>query len=78
MTAVAPTDVGDLRLYPAGGPAPLASVLNFGIGAIRANNAIIGLGTSSGVPGLISVQCDMPPGSTGASHVLIDVTAYFR
>jgi uncharacterized repeat protein (TIGR01451 family) len=74
VTVVGPTDVGDLRIYPAGAAAPLASVVNFGAGAVRANNAISGLGTG----GQIAVQCDMPPGSTGVTHFLMDVNAYFR
>jgi uncharacterized repeat protein (TIGR01451 family) len=71
ITVVQPTDVGDLRLFPAGTAAPLASTINFGAGAVRANNAIISLGAG----GRLAVQCDMPTGST---HVLIDVAAYFR
>ena len=65
---------GNLRIYPAGGAPPLASVVNFGPAAVRANNAIIGLGTG----GAITVQCDMPPGSPGVTNFLMDVTAYFR
>ena len=52
----------DALLYP---------TINFGAGAVRANNAIISLGAG----GRLAVQCDMPTGST---HVLIDVAAYFR
>lgn len=74
LAVVGPTDVGDLRIYPAGAAAPLASVVNFGAGAVRANNAILGLGAG----GQIAVQCDMPPGSTGVTHFLMDVNAYFR
>jgi hypothetical protein len=71
ITVVQPTDVGDLRLFPAGTVPPLASTINFGAGAVRANNAIISLGAG----GRLAVQCDMP---TGTTHVLIDVAAYFR
>src|SRR5207244_4270637 len=35
-----PSDDGDLRLYPTGGIAPLASSINFRPGIVRANNAI--------------------------------------
>ena len=66
-----PTDGGDLRLYPAGGAAPLASAINFRPGIIRANNAIIPLGAG----GQISVQCDMPSGST---RFFLDVYGYFQ
>jgi uncharacterized repeat protein (TIGR01451 family) len=74
LAVVVPTDFGNLRIYPAGGAPPLASVVNFGPAAVRANNAIIGLGTG----GAITVQCDMPPGSSGVTNFLMDVTAYFR
>jgi hypothetical protein len=71
ITVVGPTNVGDLRLFPAGTVAPPTSTINFGTGAVRANNAIVGLGAG----GRLAVQCDMPFGTT---HVLIDVAAYFR
>jgi hypothetical protein len=66
-----PSSDGDLRVYPAGQPAPLASSINFRSGIVRANNAIIALGDS----GEISVQCDMPSGGT---HFFIDVYGYFE
>jgi hypothetical protein len=66
-----PSDNGDLRLYPAGGAAPLASTINFRPGIVRANNAIIPLGAG----GQISVQCDMLSGST---HFFFDVYGYFQ
>ena len=69
-----PSDLGDLRVYPTGGIAPLASSINFRPGIVRANNAIIRLG----VGGQISVQCDMPPGSTGGTHFFFDVYGYFQ
>jgi CSLREA domain-containing protein len=66
-----PSDGGDLRLYPAGGAAPLASSINFRSGVTRANNAVVPL--SAG--GQISIQCDMPAGST---HFFFDVYGYFQ
>jgi serine protease AprX len=66
-----PTDGGDLRVYPAGGTAPVASAINFRPGIVRANNAIIPLGSG----GQISVQCDMPSGST---DFFFDVYGYFQ
>jgi hypothetical protein len=66
-----PTNGGDLRVYPAGGPAPLASAINFRTGIVRANNAVVPLGAG----GQISVQCDMPSGST---HFFFDVYGYFQ
>ncbi len=69
-----PTDSGDLRVYPTGGAAPLASTINFRPGIVRANNAIVPLGAG----GQISVQCDMPPGSSGSTNFFFDVFGYFQ
>jgi hypothetical protein len=74
ITSVGPRDVGNLRVYPAGALAPNASVLNFVTGQTRASNAIVGLGAG----GVIAVRCDMPAGSAGATHLLIDVVGYFE
>ena len=71
LAVVFPSDGGDLRVYPAGGAAPLASSINFRTGIVRANNAIIRLGAG----GQISVQCDMPSGGT---HFFFDVYGYFQ
>jgi hypothetical protein len=67
---VSPTDIGDLRVYPAGAAPPLASTINFQPGKARANNAIIALGG-----GQIAVQCDMPSGST---NFFFDVSGYYQ
>lgn len=69
-----PSDGGDLRLYPAGGAVPLASAINFRAGLVRANNAIVPLGAG----GQISVQCDMPLGSSGTTDLFFDVYGYFQ
>ena len=74
VTTVLQTDGGNLRLYPAGGTVPLASTINFAAGRARANNAIVPLGQG----GRIGVRCDMPPGSSGQTHFLLDVSGYFR
>jgi hypothetical protein len=71
IAVVVPSNAGDLRVYPAGGPPPLASAINFRPGIVRANNAIVPLGTG----GQISVQCDMPSGST---DFILDVYGYFQ
>jgi hypothetical protein len=68
---VSPTDVGDLRVYPAGGGPPSTSTINFRAGSVRASNAIVTLGAG----GQIAVQCDMPSGST---HFFFDVSGYFQ
>jgi len=74
ITAVAPTDIGDLRLYPAGSPAPLAAVLAFTSGRTLAGNAVGTLGAG----GSLAIQNDMPTGSTGQTHVVVDVVGYFQ
>jgi hypothetical protein len=74
VTAVNPQDQGDLRVYPTGTMAPLASIVNFGRGRTRANNAILALGAG----GQIDMLCDMPPGSPASTHLVLDVTGYFR
>ena len=66
-----PSNAGDLRVYPAGATVPLASAINFRTGIVRANNAVVPLGTG----GQISVQCDMPSGTT---HFFFDVYGYFE
>jgi|GEM_PF-6371304 len=71
LTVVLPTNDGHLRVYPTGRAAPLASSINFHPGIVRANNAIVALGTG----GHISVECDMPSGET---HFLFDVVGYFQ
>jgi hypothetical protein len=73
VTVVDETDYGHLRVYPAGGPPPGSSTINFGAGKARANNAVVPLGLG----GQISVQCTMPSGSRGQTHFLFDVTGYF-
>ena len=66
-----PSDGGDLRVFPAGPHAPLASAINFRAGIVRANNTIVPLGAG----GQISVQCDMPSGST---QFFFDVYGFFQ
>jgi hypothetical protein len=74
VTVVDATDGGDLRLHPAGTVPPAASTINFSAGRVRANNAVVALGSD----GQILVRCDMPPGSKGQTHFLFDVTGYFQ
>ena len=68
-----PDSDGDLRVYPTGGAAPLASSINFRPAIIRANNAIVPLGTG----GQIAVQCDMAS-PTGSTNFFFDVYGYFE
>jgi subtilisin-like proprotein convertase family protein len=71
MTVVFPASDGHLTVYPAGASIPLASVINFRPGIVRANNAIVSLGAS----GQVAVLCVMISGST---DFVLDVTGYFE
>jgi hypothetical protein len=71
LTVVGATASGNLRLYPTGNDAPLASAINFTAGQTRANNAVARLGSS----GRIDVLCTMPSGST---DFVLDVSGYFK
>jgi hypothetical protein len=74
LTTTNQTELGNLRLYPAGEAVPLASAINFSAGQARANNAVVRLGAAGGV----GIRCDMAPGSTGQTDVIVDVFGYFK
>jgi hypothetical protein len=74
VAVVNPTAAGNLRVYPAGQPEPLASAINFTAGRTRANNALVLLGPE----GRVWVKCDMPPGSGGTAHLVVDLYGYFE
>jgi hypothetical protein len=77
VTVVSPTDFGDLRMFPAGTTMPLASVINWVTSDFAiANGIILPVATSGG--NHVSVRADMPTGSTGKVHVVLDVTGYFE
>ncbi len=71
LAVVMPADTGDLRVYAAGAAVPMASVINFRRGIVRANSAVVALGAS----GQVSVQCDMASGNT---NFFVDVYGYFQ
>jgi hypothetical protein len=73
LTAVSPAQAGDLRAFPAGGVAPLASALNFAAGQTRTNNAILPV-TTDGNGGL-TVHLDM---GAGTAQLIVDVVGYFQ
>ncbi len=70
LTVTAPTGAGDLRIYPGGTSAPLASAINYLAGQTRANNGIVPLGAD----GSIAVQCDQ---ASGIVEMILDVNGYF-
>jgi len=64
---------GDLRLYPGDvTPAPLASTINWSVGAMRANNALVRLPADGS--GTINARVD----SAGSVHFILDVMGYFE
>jgi hypothetical protein len=73
VTVVNPGGSGDLRLFPAGTVAPLASAVSFTAGRTRAGNALAALSAT----GQVVVRCDMAPASSTA-HLVLDVSGYFR
>jgi Tol biopolymer transport system component len=70
LTVVQPTAPGDLRLF-AGGPAPLASVINYSPGQTRANNSVVFLGRG----GELTIRSDQ---ASGHADVVVDVNGYFQ
>ncbi|MEO6326128.1 MAG: PQQ-dependent sugar dehydrogenase [Thermoanaerobaculia bacterium] len=71
VSAVAPSNPGNLTIYPTGLAAPATSFLNFPPGLTRSNNGTVLLGNAGGVT-------VYPLMSTGIVHLLIDVQGYFE
>jgi hypothetical protein len=65
-----PTDPGTLNVFPAGTAPPLTAVVNYAENQTRANNAVLRLNAA----GQVAAYC----GPSGTTHVIIDVTGYFR
>jgi hypothetical protein len=61
---------GNLRIFGAGAPAPVVSVLNYLAGSNTGNNAIVSLSSA----GQFGVRCS----PTGSTHVIVDVSGYFE
>jgi uncharacterized protein (DUF1800 family) len=66
---VVPTSTGYLTFGPTGSPKPTASTINFRPGEVRANNAILRLGTAGGVTVYSGTSADV--------SVVVDVFGYF-
>jgi hypothetical protein len=71
VTVTEPSAPGHLRIYPAGGAAPLASTVNYASGQTRANNAVIALSPA----GALDVLCSQ---ATGGTHLVLDVNGWFE
>ena len=75
VTAVAPTNDGNLILYPVGAPRPNTSVVNWEVSdSATSNGAFLPLANQGGVD--ITAFPNMPGG--GTVHLVIDVTGYFQ
>jgi glucose/arabinose dehydrogenase len=71
VTVVNPSPGGHLQMFPAGAAIPPTSVVNFGPGQTRANNAILTLG-SGGLAARFTLS------GPGAAHLVVDVVGYFE
>jgi hypothetical protein len=74
LTVMDATVQGNAAAWPGGASAPLASVLNFGAGQTRANNAILAL-SGDGL-GTLTVKANLA--AAGSVQLLLDVTGYFQ
>jgi hypothetical protein len=72
VTVTQPTGGGDLRIFPAGSPLPLASAIAYRANQTRAATTLVGLNDS----GEFSVRCDQAGGTT--THFVLDVAGYFE
>ena len=70
VTVTNPTSAGHLTIYPGTGVEPGTSTVSFSAGRTRANNASINL-----IDGLLTVFDHQESGTT---HLIIDVSGYFR
>jgi hypothetical protein len=71
LTATGATATGHVRVYPSDQLVPSSSSLNFSPGLTRANNGVLRLSAS----GDFTVRAILDPGST---HLIVDVTGYYR
>jgi hypothetical protein len=73
VTVVTPTSSGYLTLWPAGGTKPIVSTINWAVGEPAiANGAIVPLASFA------SLDLSVFNGTTGSTHVVLDVTGYFQ
>jgi hypothetical protein len=70
ITSVIPAADGFATFYTGGLPMPAASTINFRAGAVRANNAVIGLAPDGS--GTIGVT------ASGPVNLILDVSGYFQ
>ncbi len=69
VTVVLPSAGGHLTFGPTGAPMPGTSTINFRPAQVRANNAVLPLGTAGGLA--------VFAGTSGEVHLIVDVSGYF-
>lgn len=74
VTAVAPTNRGNLSLFPGDGQVPGTSTINFSAGDNRPNNAILVLATNG--DGTLAIRPFVVGG--GTVHLVLDAAGYFE
>jgi hypothetical protein len=74
VTVTQGTGAGHVTGYPVGGAVPGTSVLNFGAGQTRANNAVIALSAD----GTARVGFRAFVVGAGSVHVIVDVVGWFE
>lgn len=72
VTVIDPVASGNLRLYPGRAPLAKTSTVNFSAGVTRANNTIMSLAKDGS--GTLNVYL----GSSGTTHMTLDVNGYFQ
>jgi hypothetical protein len=76
-TVVEPTQLGDLRLFPAGGSQPVVSMMNYPAGVFAmANGAVVPL-ASVAAPADKDLSVYFAMLASGTIHLIIDVTGYY-
>jgi len=70
VTVTSATAQGHLRLFADGTTTPPTATLNYNAGQTRANNAVVGVGTT----GALAVKVNQ---ASGTAQVVIDVSGYF-
>ncbi len=71
VTVVLPTAPGFVTLFPADGPRPVVSAINFPAGGVMNNNTLLKLSSD----GSGAIRAFLP---TGEAHLIFDVNGYFQ
>jgi hypothetical protein len=71
VTVVGQTKAGYVSLTPNVQANPTTSTINFPLGDTRANNFTVKLGNTGGLVGIYKA-------SSGSTHLIMDVTGYYK